>query len=241
MRRAILKVRPYAHSPIWKFVLDMRGFGKSRMFFKSRQNANIELKKQRRLLDHHGKEALALSQRDMSDFIHARDTLAKFGETIADAVRARVDHWQNRRRCDLTVGRFKDEYLAAKEASLAKGELRKSHIRDLKSRLNKFCAMFGDVKLTEIDFNEIEKWLRPYKQNNRRSFYTVISGMFKDAARKKYITENPLINIQKPDRAKKRPEIFSIDELSALLETAQRIAPDVLPLIALGAFAGVRT
>src|SRR5581483_8916749 len=110
-RRAILKVRPYAHSPIWKFVLDMRGFGKSRMFFKSRQNANIELKKQRRLLDHHGKEALALSQRDMSDFIHARDTLAKFGETIADAVRARVDHWQNRRRCYLIVGRLTAEKL----------------------------------------------------------------------------------------------------------------------------------
>lgn len=32
-----------------------------------------------------------------------------------------------------------------------------------------------------------------------------------------------------------------MDELTALLEAAQQIAPDVVPTLALGAFAGVRT
>ena len=66
MKQAVLKVRPYKHSSVWKFVIDMRGFGKSRMFFKSRARAVLELKNQRRLLNHHGKEALALSAADMS-------------------------------------------------------------------------------------------------------------------------------------------------------------------------------
>ena len=39
MKQAVLKVRPYKHSSVCKFVIDMRGFGKSRMFFKSRARA----------------------------------------------------------------------------------------------------------------------------------------------------------------------------------------------------------
>ena len=52
----------------------MRGFGKSRMFFKSGL-LQSELKNQRRLLNHHGKEALALSAADMSALLVRRDTL----------------------------------------------------------------------------------------------------------------------------------------------------------------------
>ena len=74
MKQAVLKVRPYKHSSVWKFVIDMRGFGKSRMFFKSGL-LQSELKNQRRLLNHHGKEALALSAADMSALLVRRDTL----------------------------------------------------------------------------------------------------------------------------------------------------------------------
>src|ERR1700757_4514861 len=131
MRTAVLKIRSYKHSPVWKFVIDMRGFGKNRMFFKSRASAKKEFEKQRKLFEAHGREALAMSQREMSDFIHARDTLAKYGETINEAVTARVSYWENIRRCKLTVGQFKGEYIAKKEALLAREELRPSHVRDM--------------------------------------------------------------------------------------------------------------
>lgn len=241
MKQAVLKIRPYNHSPIWKFVIDMRGFGKSRMFFKSRQSANVELKKQRRLLAHHGKEALGLSAVEMHAFIAARDMLAEYGETIGDAVKARVDYHKNQRRCDLTVAQFKNEYLAGKEALLAKKELSEAHIRDLKTRLNKFCSMFGDVKLTGVNFVDVEKWLLNFTNGNRRNFYAVISGMFNEAVRLEYIDKNPLAKIEKPGRSKNPPEIFTVDELTSLLETAQRVEPDILPMIAICAFSGVRS
>ena len=38
----------------------------------------------------------------------------------------------------------------------------------------------------------------------------------------------------------KPPEIFAVDELRALLEAAQRAEPTVLPMLAIGAFAGLR-
>jgi integrase len=44
----------------------------------------------------------------------------------------------------------------------------------------------------------------------------------------------------KPKLIDAAPEIFSVDELRALLEAANRVAPDVLPMLAIGAFAGLR-
>jgi hypothetical protein len=35
------------------------------------------------------------------------------------------------------------------------------------------------------------------------------------------------------------PEIFAVDELRALLMAAKQQAPDVLPMLAIGAFAGL--
>ena len=84
MKKAILKVRPYHHSKTHKFLLDLRGFGKGkgRLFFKTRAEADSELARQRSLLERHSREAIGLSPREMSDFIHARDTLANYRETI---------------------------------------------------------------------------------------------------------------------------------------------------------------
>ena len=51
---------------------------------------------------------------------------------------------------------------------------------------------------------------------------------------------NPALHTAKPKLPDNPPEIFSVDELQALLEAAQRKEPDVLPMLAIGAFAGLR-
>jgi hypothetical protein len=80
-----LKVLPYRHHPKYKFVLDLRAFGKGRKFFKTRTEADAERLRQITLLERHIREAIGLSQREMSDFITARGKLAEYGETISDA------------------------------------------------------------------------------------------------------------------------------------------------------------
>jgi integrase len=54
------------------------------------------------------------------------------------------------------------------------------------------------------------------------------------------IDRNPVLRTAKPKLVDAPPEILAVDELRALLEAATRIAPDVLPMLAIGAFAGVR-
>jgi integrase len=54
------------------------------------------------------------------------------------------------------------------------------------------------------------------------------------------IDSNPILRTAKPKLLDNPPEIFTVDELSSLLEAANCTAPDVLPLLAIGAFAGLR-
>lgn len=79
MKKPTIAVRPYRHSKKHKFIVDLRAFGKGRMFFKTRAEADTEAMRQKTLLERHSRDAIGLSQREMSDFITAREKLAEYG------------------------------------------------------------------------------------------------------------------------------------------------------------------
>ena len=64
--------------------------------------------------------------------------------------------------------------------------------------------------------------------------------LFGVAEQRGYIDRKPVTRTSKPKLIDKAPEIFTSDEIRALLDAALTTAPDVLPMPALGAFAGVR-
>jgi integrase len=68
----------------------------------------------------------------------------------------------------------------------------------------------------------------------------VISLLFSIAESRGIIDRNPVLRTSKPKLIDKSPEIFKVDELRSLLEAARQQAPDVLPMLAIGAFAGLR-
>src|SRR4030095_13669165 len=112
MKKATIAVRPYRHSKKHKFIVDLRAFGKGRKFFKKR--AEADAMRQRTLLERYSREAIGLSQREMSDFIEAKRKLAAYSETINDAVEFRIDHLERVRRHGITVAQLADEVVKAK-------------------------------------------------------------------------------------------------------------------------------
>jgi site-specific recombinase XerD len=64
--------------------------------------------------------------------------------------------------------------------------------------------------------------------------------MFSYAERRRVIDSNPVLRTAQPKLIDKAPEIFSVDDLAALFNAATTRAPEVVPMLATGAFAGVR-
>jgi integrase len=238
MKKATIAVRPYRHSKRHKFIVDLRAFDKGRKFFKTRAEADAEAMRQKTLLERHGREAIGLSQREMSDFITARRRLAEYGESINDAIEFRIDHLERVRRHGITVAQLADEVLEAKRRD-GRSEV---YLRDLRYRLSKFVQDFGARPIAGITVDELDNWLRalPYSPQSRTNYRTIIGLLFSYAESRGIIERNPILRTAKPKLVDKPPEIFAVDELRALLENANRIHPDVLPMLAIGAFAGLR-
>jgi integrase len=238
MRKPKLAVRPYRHHKTHKFLLDLRAYGKGRRFFRHRADADAECRRQRILLEKHSSEAIGLSQRAMSDFITAKKTLAEYGETINDAVNFRVDHLERVRRCKITVAQLANEVLDAKR----KDGMSEAYLNDLALRLRVFSRDFGSQPIAGVTVEQIDDWLRnlPGSPKSRANYRANIGVLFSYATSRRMLDSNPVLHTAKPKLPDNPPEIFAVDELRALLDAAKRDAPDVLPMLVIGAFAGLR-
>ena len=238
MKKPVIAVRPYRHHPKYKFQLDLRAFGRGRKFFKTRAEADAECLRQKTLLERHSREAIGLPQREMSDFIIARNKLAEYGKTIGDAMAMLVDHEERIRRCKTTVAQLAAEVVNAKR----RDGLSDAYIDDLQLRLSHFSRGFGDRPIAAVTVEELDNWLRnlPLSPNSRANYRRCIGVMFSYAHKRRMLDSNPIAFTAKPKLVDKAPEIFTVDELRALLETAQGNHPDVLPALTIGAFAGLR-
>jgi integrase len=235
MKKPSLKVLPYRHHPKFKFVLDLRGFGKGRKFFRTRAEAEAERLRQKTTLERHGREAIGLSQRDLSDFIAGKKKLAQYGKTVNDAFVFYTDHLERVLRCKVTVAELVQEVLGIKQKDGASPR----YLESLKLYLSKFARDFGERSIASVTGEELDNWLRalPYSPKSRANFRAHIGVLFSHAKRRRMIESNPVLDTAKPKLPDNPPEIFTVDELRALLESA---TPDVLPMLAIGAFAGLR-
>src|SRR5882724_6939803 len=238
MKRATLALRPYRHSKTHRYYLDLRPFGQGRKFFKTRSEADTERLRQITLRERGGREAVGLRLNDLSDIVDARRKLAAHGKTINHAAAFYLDHLERIRRCNITVAQLAAEVLEAKR----KDGRSTVYLNDLRNRLATFCRDFGTRPIAGVTVDELDDWLRDLDcgPKSRANFRANISVLFGYAERRRMIDTNPVARTSRPKLIDKAPEIFSVDELAALLNEAQASAPDVVPMLAIGAFAGLR-
>jgi integrase len=116
------------------------------------------------------------------------------------------------------------------------------HVRDLRERLGRF-ARDNNGYIANLTHNEVAIWLRELGLSGRShdNFRQAIILLFRFAQKWSYLPEG------KTEADKVEPmgndsdgeiEIFTVDEMTRLLKAATN---DVLPYLALGAFAGIRT
>jgi integrase len=238
MRRPTLAVLPYRHSRTHRYYLDLRPFGQGRKFFKTKAEAEAERLRQITTLERHGREAIGLAPGELSAIIQARKKLALHGRTLMEAADFYLDYLERIRRCNVTAAELSREVVEAKR----KDGRAPIYVADLKKRLARFCADFGERKIAGITVEELDNWLRNLdcSPKSRANFRTNVGVMFSYAERRRVIDSNPVLRTAQPKLVDKPPEIFSVDELTALLHAALSNAPDAVPMLAIGSFAGLR-
>ena len=181
---------------------------------------------------------MALPAHEISEFIKTRKRLADYGKSIVDAADFLVHHLEQIRRCKVTVAQLSDEVLAAKR----KANRSKMYLDDLRKRLSRFCEKFGSRPIASITVEELDNWLSglPLSLKSRANFRANVGVLFSYAVRRRMIDSNPILHTEPPKLPDNPPEIFTVDELRGLLETARRTEPAVVPMLVIGAFAGLR-
>lgn len=205
-----------------------------RRFFQSRIEADAFAEAQRVKLKNEGKRGLEIPDDVRVMAARCAERLKPYGHTIEQAVEHFIEHLQATRR-SVTVSALVIEYLAAKKQ---KGNKERS-LKDIAHRLKVFEATFGGRVVATVGTAEIDDWLTSLglsaqSQNNYRA---VVRAFFEYALRRDYAKVNPVERIEKVRVADKPAAIFAPDELGRVLDAAP---DDVLPVLAIGAFAGLR-
>jgi integrase len=232
-----LRIVEYRHSPTAKYVIEgVRVNGKrKRLFFRTEAKAEKELARLKIKQRREGQNALSVSDSLRIMALECSGELQPFGKTIRDATNFYLKYLRDALR-SVTVGALVDDYLATQRRL----ERSATHIQDLNQRLGRFKEDFGSQPVRTLSTAEIEKWLRALKLSPQsiNNFRARINALFAYAEKRGYVERNPISAIDKIKLVDEAPEILMPEQLQKLLENA---SADLLPAIALGAFAGLRT
>jgi integrase len=228
------QVRKYKHERL-KFVVNYREAGKrKRSFFETREQANAFAAFKNAQLRKFGVEGAEFSSRLREMAQECAERLSAHGKTLKDATDFLVAHLKASER-SITAAALVGQLIDAKKADGAS----KRYVEDLRSRLPRFAKKFDGQMVATITSEEIDNWLRGLEvgPTTRNNFRRMLVMMFNHAIARGYATSNPAEKTAKAKVVDSPPGILTVQQTARLLEAA---SPELLPYVAIGAFAGLR-
>jgi integrase len=137
-----------------------------------------------------------------------------------------------------SVRKVANEMLAVKRAA----KLSDVHLKDLESRLNRFSDDF-QVDIGNLSSAMIQAWLDAMNVVGRtkQNYLRVIGALFRFAVSRKYLPKDSveeIESVQAPKVDSGEVEIFTPEYMREILTAAR---PEMIPFLAIGAFAGLRS
>ncbi len=171
--------------------------------------------------------------------LSATDTVAKCLEIVPDltSVVAAVKFYaaRNKQVTRKPVGDVVAELVALKKARKSS----KRYLEDIRTRLRKFAEAFH-MDATAVTTAHVQAWLDGLKcgPQTTKNYRTVLNLLFEFAVARGYAADNPVEGVEAVKVRGGEVEIYTPDEIRRLLTGA---TPKILPCIAIGAFAGLRS
>jgi integrase len=226
---------------LWCVTWPRIGKGRNRQFFTDEAEAQTVFDQKKIEQENFGTAGLAFDEKKRGEYLKCAERLEPFGKTISDAVDFYLPHLQaSNRTC--TAAELVDELLKIKEADGAS----ERYLSDLGSRLSQFAAVFDGKPVSEIASLQIDEWLRSLSDKEtgkrlspvtRNNFRRILIVAFNFALGRGYCVGNPAEQTARAKEIASPVGILTVDQTARLLENA---VPELLPSIAIGAFAGLR-
>jgi integrase len=205
-------------------------------FFHTLREANAFAAEKNRALESAGKDNATLSRDEIAAIARFRAWRTESGstESLASVIDCHIrDASHHRPR--LTV----NDAFRLRMESVERDRLSDRHREDLRSRLRRFAADFGERDISSITGDDISKWIHGLGLGpvSFRNFRKTVGSLFSLAVARGSITRNPIDAVTLPRHRSRPPAILTPQQVRALMLAAPR---DILPHLVLQAFCGVR-
>ncbi len=242
MKRTARKNLPYKRHRVHDrlmFVVSYSENGKrTRRHFHTAPEAETFAEKVKTLKENQGTAGFSISDRGRVEAQECIKRLEKAGATLTMATDFYLQYAVPAGG-KKTVEQAANEYLDEKLRNNADP----NYIKNQRTALRVFWREFPERTVNSIFRKDIEGWLaeKNWQPLNRRNYIRDLSMFFEYAVGKELCPTNPVSKIPRPTVRTKTPPIFTVEQAKRLLEVADKHSElEMLPVVALGLFAGLR-
>jgi integrase len=233
----IRESKPF-HGKTWRVEAYIDGKRKIHWFTTEKEAKAFANDKNRDLTTYGSKVQLDPIER--TDAYKAYELLEPYDKSLLEAATFFVKHLEETTRSK-ALDAFADEIEPEIAAKVARNKLRPRSAESFRETLRKLRPRFAGRILSEITASEISTWLHELglSDSSKKRHRTYTHQLFELARKRHLITANPVKDVEKIEATDNEEEITTLspDQLTKLLKVA---APEIRPLIAIAAFAGVR-
>jgi integrase len=209
-----------------------------RKFLDSREDAESYVKERTADSKAYGIHFTTIPQEERAAIVYQLDRLKKLGWELPAAVDFVEKHGKAFSVPTLTLGTVAAEFLAAKKSA----GLRSRYVKTLAASINRFLLNRRDKLIADITPAEILDYISSngWKPATMRSYLVDVRTLFAFALKRKYVRENPALAVDLPKVEENAPGIVTPKEARAILDACIDHAPDILPVVVLSLFGGLR-
>jgi integrase len=216
-------------------LVDARIAGKGRRrFFSTEKTAETWAQSQRIKRKNEGDSAFKFHATDRIDAEAALKMIAPYRISLRECADFYVRHAATAAG-EKTIQEIVDELLAVKKAAGVSAR----YLKDLRIRLNIFCATFGKERAVNVSQQMVDDWITaiPYSGTTKNNYRRLLGVLFGFAVDRRYVLQVPISKQSKSSVKRGKPGILTVDECARLLSVCD---DKILPAVALGMFAGLR-
>lgn len=208
-----------------------KALGSGREIFETKAQAEEKICELKKQVGSGVREFSQLPRKTQSFLLLLYDRCEGDTQRLSDAVTLGLSRVATKQRVDAAVLAFNADHKASPPRKRAVGFV-----------LEQFRQRFKDRQMMELDDVEILRWMNtrdwgPKMFNDARQ---ALSQFWKYAMKRKWATSNAVADIPRRKLTRSLVPIYTPEEISAMLHGLSKTYPELIPFVAIGAFAGLR-